>query len=99
MSDLLSSASLIIAIIGTFYVFVYPFVNEVLELKLAENLAENKENYKKVISVRNRKLFPLTSAAIPQTLVFIPELIRRLSNSFDAIKHYGISFKYYDTVT
>lgn len=98
MSDILSSASLLLAILTTVFGLVYPTLKEILDLKVATHKADNRANYKKALIIRKTRLLPLLLGSVILTLVFIPELIKQLVNTYHIITEKGFHFKDYDTV-
>ncbi len=98
MSDILSSASLLLAILTTVFGLIYPTIKEVLDVKVATHKADNSANYKKAKLIRKTRLFPLLVGSIILTLVFIPELIKQTTNAIKIIAKYGFDLKTYDTV-
>ena len=48
--------------------------------------------------IRNTKLFPLLLSSLVLTLVFLPEFLRQLTITVDAIEQDGFRLKDYDTV-
>ena len=80
MSDILSSASILVgiltALLGLFYAEIQSF-NE-LTPEIAK--ANNKANYTKGKTIRNSRLHPLVIGSTILTMVFIPEFINQISN-------------------
>lgn len=98
MSDILSSASLLLAILTTVFGLIYPTLKEILDLKVSAHKPDNSANYKKALTIRKSRLLPLLLGSIILTLVFIPELIKQLVNSYHIVAKEGFHFKNYDTV-
>lgn len=98
MSDILSSASLLLAILTTVFGLIYPTIKEVIDLKVATHKADNSANYKKALLIRKTRLIPLLFGSIILTLVFIPELIKQVAKSIKTFSKSGFDFNTYDTV-
>ena len=98
MSDILSSASLLLAILTTVFGLIYPTIKEVLDLKVAPHKADNSTNYKKSLLIRRTRLVPLLIGSIILSLIFIPELIKQIAKSLNTFFKRGFAFNTYDTV-
>lgn len=98
MSDILSSASLLLAILTTVFGLIYPTIKEVIDLKVAPHKADNSANHKKALLIRKTRLIPLLFGSLILTLVFIPELIKQVAQSVKTFSKQGFDFNTYDTV-
>ncbi len=80
MSDLLSAASLLMAVTAVLYSLWYEDLTTGLKLTVGRS-ADNKPNEKKIFRLIVAKALPLSAIALLSTLVFIPDAIAILSHS------------------
>ena len=98
MSDLLSAISLLLAIITTLYTLFYSSIYEFLNLVPKTHKVDNITNYRKGIEIRNSKIFPILFSSITLSLIFIPETIKILIDSYNIIKTVDKDYIKYDTI-
>lgn len=98
MSDLLSASSLLLAILTTLYALFYSSINEFLDIVPKPHKVDNKTNYRKGIEIRNTKIFPILFASITLSLIFIPDAIKLIKDSYYIIKTVNWDSIEYDTV-
>lgn len=99
MSDILSSASLLLAIFTSLYGFYYPAINGILKIKLQQNKHDNRASYILALEVQKTKLWPLVIGSSILTVTFLPEAVRIICKSIRVVEKYGVSFKTYDTIS
>jgi len=99
MADILSSASLLLAILTAIFSLFYPAITEILtiEPKTGATKKDNGPNYIRGKGVRNSKVLPLFIGGPLLTLVFIPEFLYQLKNVQLVYKAHGIRMSDYDT--
>ena len=73
MSDRLSAASLLLAIVAVLYGMWYPQLVEALATRVPEFAADRRRPLKVVIEVRTQRALPLTLAALGVAAVFLPD--------------------------
>lgn len=76
MSDLLSAASLLMAVIAILYSLWYPELAKALEIKPAKYTADNIAAMKQVQRVLLSKAIPLSMMALIVAIVFAPDAIK-----------------------
>lgn len=96
MGDILSAASLLLAILTTLYVFNYPSIKEAIDFPVDQNKVNNREKHNKSKIVWRTKLLPLLITSIVLTVIFIPEFLKILTSSVKVI--FSDSPNKYDTV-
>lgn len=97
MDDILSAASLLLAILAVLYGLWYPEISESLKIKPPTHRPDGKKDYDAVRAVLVNRSIPLTLASFLLSLVFLPDVIYILDYSFhhfysmgvDAIKDYS----------
>jgi hypothetical protein len=98
MADILTSSSLLLAIITAIYTLYYPSIIEIIAILPEKHSADNETNYIKAKNIRNTKLLPLLISSIMLTLTFIPEFIKQVSSSARIILDKGFLLSTYDIV-
>jgi hypothetical protein len=98
MSDILSSASLLLAIITALYGLFYPDIIKILDIIPAVHAVDNKPHFIKAKEIRNTKLFPLLLASIILTLTFMPEFLHQIKTALELYCKLGFAFDTYNTV-
>jgi hypothetical protein len=98
MSDKLSAASLLLAIVAVLYGMWYPLLTESLETKVPQFYAERRKPWKAVREVRNRRALPLIAAAIGVSLVFLPDAVAIVIQSWCIVAREGMDVRDYDSV-
>lgn len=98
MGDILSAASLLLAILTALYGFYYPSIKEVIDSKVDTEPKNNREKYDKSKIVWKTKLLPLLLTSVALTVIFIPEFLEIIKSSISVIFGKQISSKKYDTV-
>ncbi|PTT03690.1 hypothetical protein DBR11_01605 [Pedobacter sp. HMWF019] len=101
ISDILSSASLLVAILTTIYSLFYPEIKGVLDIspKSGSLKKDNALDYEKAKIIRNSKVIPLFFGSIVLTLVFIPEFINQLKIAYQYYRSTGFDMENYNTAT
>lgn len=99
ISDILSSASLILAALTTIYSLFYPEIRSVLDMvpQTGVTVKDNAPNYNKAIVIRNSKVLPLLTGSTVLSLVFIPEFIVQVDNCVEVFKKEGMRSSSYNT--
>jgi len=101
MGDILSSISILVAILTALYAMFYPEIQSFQNLEADEEPANNAADYDKGKSIRNAKVLPLVIGSFLLTLVFIPEFIAQLNNTWDVFvfNNHRLIFSDYSTVS
>src|SRR5690348_5406982 len=99
ISDILSSASLLLAALTMIYSLFYPEIKSVLDMvpQTGVTIKDNAPNYDNAKVIRNSKVLPILFGSIVLSLVFIPEFIAQVKNSLTVFKAEGLSLSSYDT--
>lgn len=92
MNDLLSAASLLLAVLGVLYGLWYPEIIDALEKTVPRYPEDRKRNYRSVSSVLYSRALPLTIAAIGVSLIFLPDAIKIVRASILGYKAQGIAY-------
>lgn len=99
MSDLLSAASLLLAVLGVLYGLWYPEINDSLEIRVPEFTEDRRRPHRKVCNVLYSKALPLTIAALSVSLIFLPDAIKITKDTILEIQAQGIGYiKNYNAV-
>lgn len=99
MSDLLSAASLLLAVLGVLYGLWYPEITAALEIKVPDFAEDRKRPYRQVSSVLYSRALPLTIAALGVSLIFLPEAIKITRDTFLQYQAQGVAYiKNYNAV-
>jgi len=98
-SDVLSSASLLLAALTTLYSLFYAEINSILDIepKTGSTKSENLPDYNKAKKVRNSKVIPLLAGSIMLSLVFIPQFCGQLANCYAVYKAGDVDMSQYNT--
>lgn len=91
MSDLLSSASLLLAVLGVLYGLWYPEIIDALKRPKPTHTQDYGPLYRKVESVLYGRALPLTIAAVGASIIFLPDAIKIIVNSILAYRDHGIA--------
>lgn len=97
MGDLLSAASLLLAVVGILYGLWYGEIVFALEIKPSLHPQDNKNKLDNVSSILNKRAVPLAIAASLVSIIFLPDVLRLfylsldnyLTKGFSAFKDYG----------
>jgi len=81
MNDVLSSASLILAVIALLFTTWKDEIQEARDLKIGLHYDDSEKNHKKVKEALWRRSFPLALSATIMILIFIPEIVRIITQS------------------
>ena len=81
MSDLLSAASLLLAILAVLYGMWYAELVKALETPVPPHEASRRKPYREVASVRKTRALPLMLATILLAVVFLPDTVQILWSS------------------
>ncbi len=98
MGDLLSASSLLLAIIGIMYGFWYAELSNAKNTKIPDHAANCIAPRRKISRIVWTKALPLACASCLLALVFLPEAVRIVWESYTLCKQQGISLASYDTV-
>lgn len=99
MSDLLSAASLFLAVFGLLYGAWYGEIREALTLEVALKKADRKPNREKVYVAYRRRAAPLLIGAATVSSILFPDFVRTVLTSVRAYSNCGVyAFKSYDAV-
>jgi hypothetical protein len=100
MSDKLSAASLLLAIVAVLYGMWYPQLTEALRTKVPEFSADRAKPRKEVAEVRKGRAFPLMVAAVGVGVVFLPDAVAIALQSLRIAASEGLgAVRDYDSVT
>lgn len=92
MSDLLSAASLLLAIVGVLNGIWYAEISAALELDLPHHTEDRQRHLRKIRSVLWGKAVPLALASLSVSLVFLPPSVMIAIESLNGYSKQGISF-------
>jgi len=99
MSDLLSAASLLLAIIAVLYGMWYPEIVKSLATDVPDHPAAKRKPRGEVVAVRRSRALPLMIATILLATVFLPDMTRIVVRSASMYVSDGVSgFKKYSAV-
>lgn len=98
MSDLLSSASLLLTLIALLYGLWYQQIVSAIEIAVESQPADRKPAHKYARSVQWTKAVPLAIATLVLTAVFAPESLAIVIASLKSIAGFGW-FRHYDAVS
>lgn len=99
MSDLLSAASLLLAIIAVLYGMWYPEIVKSLATDVPEHAANRRKPRAEVAAVRKSRSLPLMIATILLGAVFLPDTVRIVARSASMYASDGVAgFKEYSAV-
>jgi hypothetical protein len=98
MSDKLSAASLLLAIVAVLYGMWYPLLTDSLETKVPEFAADRPKPRKAVYAVRKGRALPLLVAAIGVAAVFLPDALGIVVQSLRIAATEGLHLREYDSV-
>jgi hypothetical protein len=101
MSDLLSAASLILAVVGVTYGVWYPEIKKVLEMEIPRHTEDRTRIYREVSACLFTRSLPLALMATLTTLIFLPDAVKAISEMVAQIRAGGlVEFSQgYDAVT
>jgi hypothetical protein len=91
MSDLLSAASLLLAVLGVLYGLWYPEIIDALGIKVPEYAEDRKRPYREVSSVLYSRALPLTIASLGVSLIFLPDAIKIVKDTVLEFQVQGIT--------
>ncbi len=91
MSELLSAASLLLAVVGILYGLWYGEITNALKVGVATHAADNKKALSHVTSVLVNRAIPLLIAACLVSIIFLPDVIRLILHSFNYYRTEGFS--------
>lgn len=99
MSDLLSAASLLMAVIAILYSLWYPELTKILEINPSQYKENNVGPMKQAQRVLFGKALPLSGMALVVAFVFLPDAVSICIESYTEIKMKGCTtIKNYDAV-
>lgn len=98
ISDLLSSASLILAAITFLYTSWYPSIEEAINYSIDRQYADAKSDHKRLKSVLRNRALPISIASTLMMIIFLPDAIKILVVSISNLEllPFWASLKYYD---
>jgi len=76
MSDLLSAASLLLAVVSVVYGLWYPEIVHAMDTTIPKHAEDRRRPYKDVSTMLFRRSLPLAIAALVVTAVFLPDALR-----------------------
>jgi hypothetical protein len=91
MSDLLSAASLLLAIVTVLYGMWYPEIMKSLETEVPDHPAARRKPRGEVAAMRRNRALPLMTATILLAAVFLPDALKIVLQSTGSIVSNGIS--------
>ena len=91
MSDLLSAASLLLAVIGVLYGLWYPEIIDALDIKVPAFSEDRAKPFRQVSSILYGRAIPLAIAALGVSLIFLPNAIEIILSSVQNILNKGIN--------
>ena len=94
MSDLLSAASLLLAVLGVLYGLWYPEIIEALDVKVPDYPEDRKRPYRQVASVLYGRAIPLAVAALGVSLIFLPDALKIIGVSIQNFRLRGMAAVY-----
>lgn len=89
MDEVLPSASLILAVIALLFNSWKDEIQEARDLSVGLHYIDAEKDHKKVKEALWRRAFPLASSASIMVLIFLPEIVRIVTNSFEIIQSEG----------
>jgi|GEM_PF-3298279 len=97
-SQVLSSASILLAILTALYGLFYPAIKEVIEVdvKTGSIAEDNEANLHKATRVRRGKVWPLEMGVVMLFVIFLPEAWKDIRLSVTNLVDYGFSGTEYD---
>jgi hypothetical protein len=98
MSDKLSAASLLLAIVAVLYGMWYPQLTQALDTKVPPHEPDRRKPQREVRELCNQRAIPLTSAAIGVALVFLPDAVAIVAESAGVLRSEGLQLRTYDSV-
>jgi hypothetical protein len=91
MSDLLSAASLLLAVLGVLYGLWYPEIIAALDRKVPDFAEDCKGPYRHVSSVLYGRALPLTVAALGVSLIFLPDALKAVRDTILGYQVQGVA--------
>lgn len=98
MGDLLSASSLLLAVIGILYGFWYNDLHEAKTTEVPNHAANCTAPRIKVSGILWSRALPLATSSVLLALVFLPDAIKLVSDSYSAYAKHGFSLASYDAV-
>lgn len=92
MSDLLSAASLLLAVLGVLYGLWYPEIMDALDTEVPPFVEDRRHPYRQVVSVLYGRALPLMIAGIGISAIFLPDALHIALSSLRAYKMEGIAY-------
>jgi hypothetical protein len=90
LNDLLSAASLLLAIVGIFYGLWYPEIIKSLDKPIPPHDLDKELPYKEISTLLLYKAMPLFISALLIALIFLPDMMKIFFNSLFALKTLGV---------
>jgi hypothetical protein len=98
MSDKLSAASLLLAIVAVLYGMWYPHLTQALAAKIPPHEPDRRKPKTEIRLLRNQRAIPLAAAAIGVALVFLPDAMVIIAEGAGVLKNEGLRLQNYDSV-
>jgi len=99
MSDLLSAASLFLAVLGLLYSSWYGEVRQALDLAIPPHKDDRRPVLSKVSAAYYTRTLPLVIGAASVSIILLPDLLRTLWSSFHSYRDLGFcAIRSYDAV-
>lgn len=99
MSDLLSAASLFLAVIGLLYTAWYTEIRVVLDTTIPTHVPDRRPLSLLVHSAYLTRALPLLIGALAVSLALLPDVSRTVWRSLQAYRHFGVqAIESYDAV-
>jgi D-alanyl-lipoteichoic acid acyltransferase DltB (MBOAT superfamily) len=94
LSDLLSSASLLLAVLGVLYGIWYPEFIEALNVKVPKFTEDRNRPYRRVTSLLYGRAIPLSVASFVVSLIFFPDALKIIGFSIQDYQLNGFAALY-----
>jgi hypothetical protein len=91
MSDLLSAASLLLAIVAVLHGMWYPEIVRSLDTHVPDHPAAKRKPYAEVSDVRRTRALPLMTATVLLAAVFLPDAVKIVLASASTMASTGVS--------
>jgi len=91
LSDLLSAASLLLAVVGVLYGLWYPEIIEALGTKVPAFSEDRIKPFRQISSVFYGRAIPLAIAALGVLLIFLPNAVQIIVSTIQNLQSKGIN--------
>ena len=89
MSDVLSAASLVLAVLAVVLGMWYPSIEFVLALRPEVHAEDNRVKFRKISSALYQRALPLLGASAGCAILFVPDIIHIVYGSFMNVRDNG----------